>query len=145
MGTRSVIGVMEGDVCKAVYCNWDGYFAHNGEILNRFYNDVAKATQLVSMGHISALGVEIGQQHDFNADVGDHESGFNAQCTFYNRDRGEEYSVQTLTNWEDFTEYFLNGCGGEYAYIMKDGVWYTCTDRDLTLRVLAAELELTTA
>ncbi len=28
MGTRSFIGVMHGDVCKVVYCHWDGYLEH---------------------------------------------------------------------------------------------------------------------
>jgi hypothetical protein len=144
MATRSVIGVMQGDVYKAVYCNWDGYLAHNGAILNRFY-DSAKANRLVSMGHISILGVDIGEKHDFHDKIARHESGFASQCTFYNRDRGESDSYQTMDNWEDFKEYFVEACGGDYAYIMKEGTWYVCTARDLILRPLAAELELTSA
>ena len=33
MGTRSRIGVMHGDKVKSVYCHWDGYLEHNGQIL----------------------------------------------------------------------------------------------------------------
>jgi hypothetical protein len=38
MGTRSRIGVMHGDNVKSVYCHWDGYLEHNGEILLKHYD-----------------------------------------------------------------------------------------------------------
>jgi hypothetical protein len=45
-------------------------------------------------------------------------------CTFYGRDRGEkgvEFKVA-----QTFAEFLgqAEGCGAEYYYIMKDGVWY---------------------
>ena len=49
MGTRSRIGVMHGDVCKSVYCHWDGYLDHNGVILQENY-DSAKANHLAYLG-----------------------------------------------------------------------------------------------
>jgi hypothetical protein len=48
-------------------------------------------------------------------------------CTFYGRDRGEkgvEFKVA-----QTFAEFLgqAEGCGAEYYYIMKDGVWYVGT------------------
>jgi len=65
MGTRSRIGVMHGSVCKSVYCHWDGYLEHNGEILQEHY-DSAKANHLVALGDLSSLRATIGEKHAFS-------------------------------------------------------------------------------
>jgi hypothetical protein len=120
MGTRSAIGVMHGDVCKAVYCHWDGYIDHNGKILQNHY-DSTKANFLVALGDISSLRPNLvapeGTEHSFEAPLDD-------VTVFYGRDRGE-----TGTEWRSFQDYksFINhfdGSGCEYFYLMKDGVWY---------------------
>jgi hypothetical protein len=130
MGTRSRIGVMHGDVCKSVYCHWDGYLEHNGLILQGYY-DSSRANELVAHGDISSLGRLIGEKHPFSphASAEDkiaHEAADAAGwTTFYARDRGET-GVEFAT---DLTfESFLNrveDTGAEYYYIMRDGVWYT--------------------
>jgi hypothetical protein len=129
MGTRSRIGVMHGDVCKSVYCHWDGYLEHNGQILQEHY-DSTKANMLVALGDLSALRPEIGDQHAFSqheVDVMDREDFIRTtqnMCTFYGRDRletGVDFKV-SLT-FKEFLEQVEN-CGAEYYYIMKDGVWY---------------------
>lgn len=129
MGTRSRIGVMHGDKVKSVYCHWDGYVAHNGAILQEHY-DSAKANQLVAMGDMSSLGRVIGEAHPFSPhtsaeDKALYEAAREAgYCTFYARDRGEtgtEFKV--AHTFEEFFEQ-ADGCGAEYYYIMKDGVWY---------------------
>lgn len=128
MATRSIIGVMHGDVCKAVYCHWDGYIDHNGRILMEHY-DSAKANNLVALGDISSLGEEIGEQHPFsyvNTEIdGDtYERLYGKMTTFYGRDRGEkDVGYKVLNSYDEFLEFF-NGCGAEYAYIMNQGVWY---------------------
>ena len=33
MGTRSRVAVMHGDVCKSVYCHYDGYLEYTGKLL----------------------------------------------------------------------------------------------------------------
>ena len=120
MGTRSRIGVMHGDKCKSIYAHWDGYLAHNGNILLEHY-DSAKANHLVSLGDLSCLAPEIGEKHNF--DGNDHPQW----CMFYGRDRGEtgtEFKVD-----QTFAEFLerADGCGAEYYYIMQDGVWYCGT------------------
>jgi hypothetical protein len=95
---------MHGDIVKSVYCHYDGYLEHTGKILLEHYNS-AKANELV------ALGDNIGVQET----VG--------EMNFY-KDRGEtdvEWAV--AHTFEEFLEQ-VEGCGCEYYYIMRDGVWY---------------------
>jgi hypothetical protein len=129
MGTRSRIGVMHGDVCKSVYCHWDGYLEHNGAILQEHYNS-AKANNLVALGDLSSLRPEIGEQHAFSQfDLpADKVEAFKAttenMCTFYGRDRGETGTeFKSDLTFEAFFER-AEGCGAEWYYVMRDGVWY---------------------
>lgn len=145
MGTRSVIGVMHGDVCKAVYCHWDGYLQHNGRILQKDYDSV-KANHLVALGDISSLKEDIGEKHEFDGYNGTDEerAKYEHMTTFYGRDRGEKgCEFKSFMDFESLVEFF-DSCGGEYAYIMKDGVWFMFDDNDHTLRELATELEKVT-
>jgi len=130
MGTRSRIAVMHGDVCKSVYCHWDGYLEHNGAILAEHYTDSTKANQLVSLGDMSCLRPNIGVKHAFSAlDIPKEEAeAFEKEhgdsCTFYGRDRGEENtSWKVAHTFAEFLEQ-VESCWGEYYYIMRDGVWY---------------------
>ena len=129
MGTRSRIGVMHGDKVKSVYCHWDGYLAHNGAILQEHY-DISLANHLVAMGDMSSLGKVIGEAHPFSPHTSAEDAALyehardQGYCTFYNRDRGEtgtEFKV--AHTFEEFLGQ-ADGCGAEYYYIMKDGVWY---------------------
>ena len=128
MGTRSRIAVMHGTVCKSVYCHWDGYLEHNGEILQKHY-DSAKANQLVALGDISSLRSEIGEKHAFSKlevpmDGEAYDKLYGDMTTFYGRDRGEEgCEWQVAHTFEEFLDQ-VQGCGGEYYYVMRDGVWY---------------------
>ena len=153
MGTRSRIGVMHGDVCKSVYCHWDGYLDHNGRILQEHY-DSARANHLVALGDISSLGAKIGDEHPFskfelNTDSPDftklmavHEQAEKeGWTTFYGRDRGEQnVEFKSDLTFEDFLAR-AESCGAEFYYIMKDGVWYTgCPGKDNALVPLADAL-----
>ncbi len=129
MGTRSRIGVMHGDICKSVYCHWDGYLEHNGTILLEHY-DSARANHLVAMGDISSLGPKIGEQHPFSPftsaedKVAYEAADKEGWTTFYGRDRGEKnVDFASDLTFADFLAR-AEGCGAEFYYIMKDGVWY---------------------
>ena len=157
MGTRSRIGVMHGDVCKSVYCHWDGYLEHNGVILQENY-DSAKANHLVALGDLSSLGTQIGEQHPFSPhfDEGSKvvydaakEAGY---CTFYGRDRSESGTeFKSDYTFETFFER-AEGCGAEWYYIMRDGVWYVGNTHEndakyyrklvLLLKALVDEMEV---
>jgi hypothetical protein len=95
---------MHGTVCKSVYCHYDGYLDYTGKLLQANY-DSATANQLVALGDNSGVQKTLG---DMN---------------FYS-DRGEtDVSWQVAHTFEEFLEQVHN-CGGEYYYIMRDGVWY---------------------
>jgi hypothetical protein len=129
MGTRSRIGVMHGDKVKSVYCHWDGYLEHNGQILQEHYNS-AKANNLVALGDLSSLRPELGEKHAFSQfelraeEVAGYKLLTENWCTFYGRDRGESGSeFKVAHTFAEFMEQCDN-CGAEYYYIMRDGVWY---------------------
>jgi len=155
MATRSMIGVMHGDKCKAVYCHWDGYLAHNGRILFEHY-DSPKANELVSLGDISSLGKEIGEKHPFsyfdlpeemrNMTQGQFEEKFGNMTTFYGRDRDEtDIDFKTFNSFKELI-IAASGRGAEYVYIMKDGQWYYSSvpsfysDSTPELRLITAEM-----
>jgi hypothetical protein len=120
MSTNSVIGVMHGDNCKAVYCHSDGYLSYNGQVLLDNY-DSAKANHLVSLGDMSVLGKVIGEKIDFNAHMEYDENNIAKQCRFYGRDRGEsDVEFTSVSSFAQLCEHFNSA----YYYIMKDGVWY---------------------
>ena len=115
MGTRSRIAVMHGEVCKSVYCHWDGYLEHNGAILLEHY-DSSKANQLVAMGDLSSLGRVLGEKRPFSKfEIKDEDPEREAKlalieqaesegwCTFYDRDRGETDCTWSVDHtFEDF-------------------------------------------
>jgi hypothetical protein len=97
------------------------------------------------------LGAKIGDEHPFskfelNTDSPDfaklmavHEQAEKESwTTFYGRDRGEQnVEFKSDLTFEDFLAR-AEGCGAEYYYIMKDGVWYTgCPGKDNALVPLA--------
>ena len=104
MGTRSRVAVMHGDVCKSVYCHYDGYLDYAGRILQSHY-DSTLANALIARGDNSGVKETL------------------EEMNFYS-DRGEEdVSWQVAHTFEEFLEQ-VNNCCGEYYYVMKDGVWY---------------------
>ena len=114
MATRSNIAYRtpEGKI-RSVYCHWDGYPAHNGEMLRRYYQEARKIAQLIELGSISALREHIHYtgKHDFDAPQED-------VTIFYSRDRGEQLSVQEyddIPSWIDDME--------EYAYLWNGQEW----------------------
>jgi len=131
MGTHSRIGVMHGDKVKSVYCHWDGYLEHNGQVLAQYY-DSAKANNLVALGDMSTLRPQIGEKHAFSQfdlppeEVEAYKELTRDWCTFYGRDRGEVSVWKVANTFEEFLDQ-ADGCGAEFYYIMKDGVWYVGT------------------
>ena len=104
MGTRSRVAVMHGDVCKSVYCHYDGYLEYTGQILNDYYGS-AQANELIARGDNSGVQKTI------------------AEMNFY-ADRGEEdVEWQVAHSFEEFLEQVEN-CFAEYYYVMRDGEWY---------------------
>jgi hypothetical protein len=104
MGTRSLVAVMHGDVCKSVYCHYDGYLDYTGRILLAHYDSTA-ANALIARGDNSGVKETL-EEMNFYADRGE-----------------EDVSWQVAHSFDEFLEQ-VNNCHGEYYYVMKDGVWY---------------------
>lgn len=121
MGTRSTIALLRNDGTVAqIYCHWDGYLEHNGQILNDFYNTYEKAEELIGLGGLSSLKPNIGIKHAFHSDV-EAES---EMCTAYNRDRGEDLVINVYPSLQ---HYETNACFEEYNYMFMYNTWTYCT------------------
>ena len=113
MGTRSRVAVMHGDVCKSVYCHYDGYLDYTGRILLAHYDSTA-ANALIARGDNSGVKETLEEMNFYE----DREA------------RGEDVNeFLASTPWEvahSFEEFLdqVSGCCGEYYYVMRDGVWY---------------------
>ena len=122
MATRSNIAYRtpEGKI-RSVYCHWDGYPAHNGEMLVRHYQEARKIAQLVELGSISALREHIHfvGEHDFDAPQDD-------VTIFYGRDRGE--SGQETREYEDIPSWIEDM--EEYAYLWNGREWLVNDHRE---------------
>ena len=115
MGTRSRIGVEHPDgSITSIYCHWNGYPEHNGQVLVDNFSDYEKIQQLMNLGDLSSLGSELGEKQDF--DNPDRKKNW---CLAYGRDRGEtDVEARTHSTVEDFL-----GFSEEYNYLYRDGEW----------------------
>ena len=104
MGTRSRVGVMHGTVCKSVYCHYDGYLDYTGKLLLANYDSV-KANMLVARGDNSGIKETL------------------ADMNFYGDPSQDDVGYHIARTFEEFLEQ-VAGCGCEYYYVMRDGVWY---------------------
>ena len=140
MSTRSAIGVMHGDKCKAIYSHSDGYLSYVGKVLLAHY-DSAKANQLVAMGDMSMLGKTIGEKINFDDRMEYEDDNIAKQCRFYGRDR-DETGVEFKTFFND--QELFEGIDAEYFYVMKDGVWFVSEGAEWKVlsEAIAEEMEV---
>ena len=134
MATRSTIALEFADgTVGQVYAHWDGYIDHNGAILQEHYTDPFKLRELIDLGDLSILDINIGEKHDFN------DNNYKNGCTFYGRDRGEEGT--NARYFKNFDDYKANHQYEEYEYILRtDGKWYV-SDHGRDYRPLAELVE----
>jgi len=124
MATRSLIARALDAGYESVYCHWDGYPQHNGEILLAHYRTAEAVAELLSFGDISVLGPMIGAAHDFE------QAGRSPFTTFYGRDGGETAEVIRPAH-HPFLHRVLEraeSCDCEYLYVFEYGYW-TCSAR----------------
>lgn len=113
MGTRSRVAVMHGDVCKSVYCHYDGYLDYAGRILLAHYDSTA-ANALIARGDNSGIKETLEGMNFYE----DREAQGEDVNEFL---QSTPWSV--AHSFEEFLEQ-VQGCCGEYYYVMRDGVWY---------------------
>ena len=126
MGTRSTIALEYADgTIEQVYCHWDGYFDHNGKILQENYTDPFKLQKLIAGGDMSTLSEDV------------------EGCEFYTA-RGEK---RVIRRYKDIGKYFTSCQQEEYDYILRpiDGkaVWFVrCFVTDDVWMPLAEAVEM---
>jgi hypothetical protein len=109
MATRSNIGILNPDgTVNYIYCHFDGYLEHNGNILNEHYTTEDKVRKLIGLGDLSILGSEIGEKHNFD---GPREN--KNWCLAYGRDRGETDIEARTIPYSDYTKEYFE----EYVYL----------------------------
>ena len=151
MGTRSTIALEFADgTVEQVYCHWDGYLAHNGQILFQYYSDPFKLRDLLDMGDLSSLGTQIGQAHPFSPHSSKEDEALyehakdQGYCTFYARDRGE--TGTGAKKFANFADYKANHQYEEYEYILRniDGkaVWFVADHSDNYVLLTEAMVEV---
>jgi hypothetical protein len=137
MGTRSTIALEYADgTVEQVYCHWDGYLEHNGQILQKHYSDPFKLRDLIDLGDMSSLGERIGTQHAF-------DKAPEGECTFYLRDRKEQGCK--AKKFKDYEDYVENHQYEEYEYILRsvggEAVWFVADHSEEFKPLLKALLE----
>jgi hypothetical protein len=118
MATRSYIGIRNLDASvDYIYCHFDGYPSHNGEILTEHYKTPAKVKALMELGDLSVLGPEIGDKHDFNSETPSN------WCRAYGRDRNEPNTSAKNSGYSEL----IKDQSVDYVYVF-DGDYWECFD-----------------
>jgi hypothetical protein len=110
MATRGTIALEFADgTVEQVYCHWDNYLDHNGEILQAHYMDPFKVKQLLALGGFSSLRETVEETAD----------------TAYTQTHGEEISIN---KYATVAEYVAECQQEEYDYILRPvggvAVWF---------------------
>ena len=120
-GTRWLVGIEQPNgKILSTYGHYDGYPEWAGKHLKKYYNNPAKAKELLKLGRsgISSIGKKIKGSKNHSFDNPEKDT-----TIFYGRDRGEKTNY--TSNWKDRDSVKFNS-GEEYAYIynLKDKKWY---------------------
>ena len=125
MGTRSTIALEFADgTVEQVYCHWDGYLSHNGQILLKHYSNPFILRDLIDLGDISSLKPTIGTKHAFShfelraEEVAEYKVLTENMTTFYGRDSGETGTDKK--SFVDFQDYLAHHQYEEYDYILRN-------------------------
>jgi hypothetical protein len=120
MATRSLIGInLNNGITKIIYCHWDGYPEHNGQLLVNNYTSPSAVFELLGLGDLSTLG----------------ESP--ASSTAYHRDRKEPYdTVEARDVACDELNKVADDYGVDYVYVYNEEFEWECSRLDYTSKEL---------
>lgn len=135
MSTHANIAILKpnGNI-QSIYCHFDGYPQHVGQILHDHYNNQERVQQLIALGNISSLGeklepseLEIKYKHRYSnefalLDEAEKERLSN-DAQFHTRriDLGSEPTENKALN---------HLCLEEYIYIFTPRGWYMVSPSD---------------
>jgi hypothetical protein len=140
MSTRSAIIEKHNDGYRGIYCHFDGYVCKNTEgsvglTLHNHYQDASKVEDLIDLGSISSLGVEVFPDPTKDHSYDDKQEGVTVA---YHRDCGEDLDIcegKTVEEVADQIDH--NG----YVYVF-DGSW-TVNGRSLAQALFGCPFEHT--
>ena len=111
MATRSLIGIKLDNIVKTIYCHWDGYPEHNGQLLVNNYTSPSAVFELMELGDLSSL-----------AETPD-------QCKAYHRDRNEPWGMVEARDVEyDNLAAVADDYGADYVYVYNNEFEWECFD-----------------
>jgi len=114
MATRSLIGIkLDNEIVKIIYCHWDGYPEHVGELLVHDYNTPALITELMELGDLSSLDATP------------------ATCKAYHRDRKEPWGMVEPRdiNYSELVDVGYD-YGVDYVYVYNEECEWECSRLD---------------
>ena len=120
--TRCLIGIIENNTCKSIFCRGGGDLIDKGQILLDNY-DEEKLKELISLGDVWTLGRHVGEKHDRNNPT----PGF---TIFHDREMGikHHFVFHTYKNYSDLLRE-ADWSIQPIFFIMKDGIWYVGAPR----------------
>jgi hypothetical protein len=110
MATRSLIGInLNNGITKIIYCHWDGYPEHNGQLLVNNYTSPSAVFDLLELGDLSILDMTP------------------AGCTAFHRDRNEPWGMVEPrdVNTSELAAVGMD-CGVDYVYTYNDEFEWEC-------------------
>ena len=122
MSTRCAICIKIGNVYRSIYCHFDGYPSHVGNILKENYNKTHKIKELIDLGNISCLG-KLTEYKEVNVFDKDYKDKRNLYTFSYHRDGNEdkEYLYEG-SNFESLIKVISNSCC-EFLYLFENNEW----------------------
>jgi len=118
MSTNCSISVKTADrKFRTIYCHWDGYPQHTGNILNNHYNSQEMAEVLVAMGDASYIESTIGKSQ------------------FY----GKSFEPRVYDNIKDVRDHEAQ----EFNYFWIGGKWYVSRGREKRKYTISRALTFT--
>ncbi len=141
MGTRSTISILHpNNTIQTILCKFDGALPANGLTLWAYYQDAQKVNDLIALGDVCSLDVEItlppGQKHSVRTKI-------DGYSTFFSRDNdtpGFEttYQAYTFKNFDEYTASNLEAFN--YIYKERNRAWYHVNPDTLKISTIASSL-----
>lgn len=97
-----------------IYCHWDGYYEHAGNILLKYYNTKEKVDDLIALGDLSSISKKLNPTTDSHS----FDNPEPNVCVAYGRDRHEKDVGPHHCAAIDLNE-------EEYVYLYENDEWYT--------------------
>jgi hypothetical protein len=105
MGTHAVIAIQYNETINAVYCHFDGYLEHVGNILQEHYNTEEKIDEIIVRGDMSSLGETI------------------KECKFYEDSEFKVFLDAPFMSARERLLTFANSRFASYLYLFVEGTW----------------------